>query len=79
MVGRLVEQGKMWVDQPAVAMLLSPGIPGDQQPGDQQHVGGSSPCRQDHGDTASTGGEVEGGIPSSPPVDQTFRNSARDA
>ena len=47
MVGRLVEQGKVWVDQPAVAMLLSPGFPGDQQqrqPGEQQHVGGSSPA-----------------------------------
>ena len=47
MVGRLVEQGKVWVDQPAVAMLLSPGFPGDQQ-----HVGGSSPCRRDHGGAA---------------------------
>ena len=55
MVGRLVEQGKVWVDQPAVAMLLSPGFPGDQQqrqPGEQQHVGGSSPCRRDHGGAA---------------------------
>ena len=43
MVGRLVEQGKVWVDQPAVAMLLSPGFPGDQQqrqPDEQQHIGG---------------------------------------
>ena len=55
MVGRLVEQGKVWVDQPAVAMLLSPGFPGDlqqRQPGEQQHVGGSSPCRRDHGGAA---------------------------
>ena len=47
MVERLVEQGNVWVDQPAVAMLLSPGFPGDQQqwqPGEQQHVGGSSPA-----------------------------------
>ena len=55
MMGSSVEQGKMLVDhldQPAVAMLLSPGIPGDQQPGEQQHVGGSSPCRRDHGGAA---------------------------
>ena len=55
MVGRLVEQGKVWVDQPAVVMLLSPGFPGDlqqRQPGEQQHVGGSSPCQRDHGGAA---------------------------
>ena len=45
MMGSSVEQGKMWVDvdQPAVAMLLSLGFPGDQQqrqPDEQQHIGG---------------------------------------
>ena len=57
MMGSSVEQGKMWVDvdQPAVAMLLSLGFPGDQQqrqPDEQQQVGGSSTCRRDHGGAA---------------------------
>ena len=107
MVGRLVEQGKVWVDQPAVAMLLSPGFPGDQQqrqPDEQQQVGGSSTCRRDHGgaareqrreekrkqslvdqgsreghvDTASIGGEVEGGIPASRPNVQELCQGSLD-
>ena len=38
-----------------VEMLLSPGFPGEQlqqQPREQQHVGGSSPCQLGHGDAA---------------------------
>ena len=49
MVGRLVEQGKVWVDQPAVVMLLSPGFPGDQQqrqPDEQQQPYGKQPDKQ---------------------------------
>lgn len=47
MVDRLVVQREM-----GVAMLLSPGFPGEhqqQQPREQQHLGGSSPCQLGHG------------------------------
>ena len=63
MAERLVEQGKMWVDKSAVAMLLSPGFPGDQQQrqsGEQQHVGGSSPCQLGHGGAAGEQRREEG-------------------
>ena len=43
MAERLVEQGKMWVDKSAVAMLLSPG---------SLAIISSCPCRRDNGGTA---------------------------
>ena len=50
------------MDQSAVEMLLSPGFPGDQQqqPREQQHVGGSSPCQLGHGGAAGEQRREEG-------------------
>ena len=55
MVGGLIRWRRTGVDQSVVEKLLSPGFPGDQQqqqPREQQHVGGSSPCQLGHGDEA---------------------------
>ena len=57
-----------------------------QQPGERQHVCGSSPSRawvakahiESHVETTSSGGEVEGGVPTSGPNTQKLCQGSLD-